>query len=127
MAGVDVNEGQTRIGGGIAITRALGDHFAKDNESGMIAVPHISEAIKLSPEDTHLVLASDGVSHALLLLFLFQTTLSQLPFGGVLSSYGTLSQGEELSISCVHAPQLMERSIFSRSRFIARNVKIMLP
>jgi serine/threonine protein phosphatase PrpC len=59
--GVDVNEGQTRIGGGIAITRALGDHFAKDNESGMIAVPYISEAIKLTPDDTHLILASDGV------------------------------------------------------------------
>lgn len=59
--GVDVNEGQTRIGGGIAITRALGDHFAKDNESGMIAVPYISEAIKLTPDDTHLILASDGL------------------------------------------------------------------
>jgi serine/threonine protein phosphatase PrpC len=59
--GVDVNEGQTRIGGGIAITRALGDHFAKDNESGMIAVPYISEAIKLTPDDTHIILASDGV------------------------------------------------------------------
>lgn len=61
LAGVDVNEGQTRIGGGIAITRALGDHFAKDNDSGMIAVPYISEPIKLTPDDTHLVLASDGV------------------------------------------------------------------
>jgi serine/threonine protein phosphatase PrpC len=58
---VDVSEGQTRIGGGIAITRALGDHFAKDNDSGMIAVPYISEPIKLTPNDTHLILASDGV------------------------------------------------------------------
>jgi len=60
-SGVVVGKGQTRIGGGIAITRALGDHFAKDSDSGMIAVPYISEPIELTPDHTHLIVASDGV------------------------------------------------------------------
>jgi len=60
-SGVVVGKGQTRIGGGIAITRALGDHFAKDSDSGMIAVPYISEPIELTPDHTHLIVASDGL------------------------------------------------------------------
>eukprot|EP01087_Luapelamoeba_hula_P000686 TRINITY_DN1050_c0_g2_i1.p1 TRINITY_DN1050_c0_g2~~TRINITY_DN1050_c0_g2_i1.p1 ORF type:complete len:804 (-),score=142.72 TRINITY_DN1050_c0_g2_i1:58-2469(-) len=59
--GIAFNEGQTRISGGIAITRALGDHYAKDNNSGMIAAPYISPAVKISGKQTHLIVASDGL------------------------------------------------------------------
>jgi len=56
-----LNEGQTRISG-IGVTRVLGDHFAKDTNSGMIGAPHISPPFLLGEEDTHVVLASDGVN-----------------------------------------------------------------
>ena len=51
---------QTRING-LAVTRALGDHFAKENGSGMIAEPSLSPVYKLTPEDEYFMLASDGV------------------------------------------------------------------
>lgn len=60
-SGIQLAPGQTRING-LAVTRALGDHFAKENGSGMIAEPHISAVYKLQPEDEYLLLASDGVS-----------------------------------------------------------------
>ncbi len=43
------------------MTRALGDRFAKDSNSGMIAVPNVSDAIKLEPTDRYLFVASDGL------------------------------------------------------------------
>lgn len=58
--GFNVNEGQTRING-LAVTRALGDRFAKDSNSGMIAVPHVSDAIKLEKTDRFMILGSDGL------------------------------------------------------------------
>lgn len=59
-SGVQLAPGQTRING-LAVTRALGDHFAKENGSGMIAEPHVSPVYKLQPEDKYLLLASDGL------------------------------------------------------------------
>jgi serine/threonine protein phosphatase PrpC len=56
-----MHEGKTRLNG-LAVSRSLGDHFAKDCGSGVIGDPYISECIKLQPSDTHLVIASDGVS-----------------------------------------------------------------
>lgn len=58
--GIEMHEGKTRLNG-LAVSRSLGDHFAKDCGSGVIADPYISEPIKLLPTDTHLVIASDGV------------------------------------------------------------------
>jgi len=55
-----MNEGQTRVGG-LAVSRALGDHFLKQEKLGVIAEPYISECIKLEDTDTLLVLASDGL------------------------------------------------------------------
>ena len=45
----------------MAVSRSLGDHFAKDNETGLIAVPYICPLIELTETDTTLILASDGV------------------------------------------------------------------
>ncbi|KAL6045319.1 mgpp2cl-1, protein phosphatase 2C-like protein 1 [Balamuthia mandrillaris] len=59
-AGVWLNEGQTRISG-VGVTRVLGDHFAKDTNSGMLGAPYSSEPFLLGEEDTHIVLASDGL------------------------------------------------------------------
>ena len=47
---------------GIAVTRALGDHFAKQTDCGLISVPEISDVYELnSPYDNYVVLASDGL------------------------------------------------------------------
>lgn len=58
--GFTVNEGQTRING-LAVTRALGDRFAKEANSGMIAVPHVSDVYKLEKTDRFMILGSDGL------------------------------------------------------------------
>jgi len=58
--GVSVTEGQTRING-LAVSRALGDRFAKSTNSGIIAVPYVSEVIKLTDADRYIVVASDGL------------------------------------------------------------------
>jgi protein phosphatase len=58
--GVSVNDGQTRLNG-LAVTRALGDRFAKEANCGMIAVPYVSEPIKLDPSDKYMIVASDGL------------------------------------------------------------------
>jgi serine/threonine protein phosphatase PrpC len=56
-----MTESQTRIGG-LAVSRALGDHFLKNEKLGVIAVPHVSSAIELNPASPAIViLASDGV------------------------------------------------------------------
>jgi serine/threonine protein phosphatase PrpC len=77
-AGIEILDAQTRINGtpslsldccslrshetGLAVSRALGDHFVKEQNLGLIAEPHISECIKIQPADTHVIIASDGVS-----------------------------------------------------------------
>ena len=43
------------------MSRALGDHFVKENNMGMSGVPFVSECYTLTDEDTILVVASDGV------------------------------------------------------------------
>ena len=60
-AGMVLNAGQTRING-LALCRTLGDHFIKQNFAGVTAEPFISEPYALTDADTHLILASDGVS-----------------------------------------------------------------
>lgn len=47
-----------RVGGQLAITRAFGDHFLKND--GVIANPYIKRHV-LRPSDKCLVIASDGV------------------------------------------------------------------
>jgi len=60
-AGILLNPTQTRIEGGLVVSRALGDHYTKDKKSGMIAVPYICEPVALTKENNILVLASDGL------------------------------------------------------------------
>jgi len=60
MMGVDLADGQTRVGG-LAVSRALGDHFLKKERLGVISEPFISPAIALESTDTTFVLASDGL------------------------------------------------------------------
>jgi hypothetical protein len=91
QAGMQLHEGQSRINGkpilliivvffimrmpiyslrlfeyekkqGLAVSRALGDHFIKDNFPGFTGEPFISEPINLMDTDDKIVLASDGVS-----------------------------------------------------------------
>ena len=58
--GIEVLEGQTRLNG-LGITRALGDHFAKQMNCGLIAVPETSPVYELGESDSHVVVASDGL------------------------------------------------------------------
>lgn len=58
--GITMNPGQTRLNG-LAISRALGDHFPKSVDSGIIPDPFVSELIKLNSGHSHLIVASDGV------------------------------------------------------------------
>eukprot|EP01088_Endostelium_zonatum_P003554 TRINITY_DN1475_c1_g3_i1.p1 TRINITY_DN1475_c1_g3~~TRINITY_DN1475_c1_g3_i1.p1 ORF type:complete len:918 (-),score=249.22 TRINITY_DN1475_c1_g3_i1:88-2841(-) len=65
--GIYLESGATRIGGGIAISRALGDHYSKDNHSGMVGVPWVSEGKEVEgggdgdEKGVVVVLASDGL------------------------------------------------------------------
>lgn len=48
---------------GLAVSRALGDHFIKDNFKGVTAEPYLSEPFVLQDgNDSILIVASDGVS-----------------------------------------------------------------
>jgi protein phosphatase len=60
QGGFPYSEGQTRING-LAVSRALGDHFLKQNNLGVIVEPFISVPYKLTPTDSFIVLASDGL------------------------------------------------------------------
>merc|ERR1712137_1176183 len=60
-AGLDLKEGATRING-LAVSRALGDHFIKDNFKGVTAEPYVSEPVVIDDEkDSLMILASDGL------------------------------------------------------------------
>eukprot|EP00727_Mastigamoeba_balamuthi_P005938 m51a1_g1964 putative protein phosphatase 2c (449) ;mRNA; r:1076487-1078023 len=58
--GFNVLDGQTRING-IAVSRALGNSFVKEQKLGITATPFISPCYKLSDADSFVVLASDGL------------------------------------------------------------------
>eukprot|EP01122_Echinamoeba_exundans_P010408 TRINITY_DN3894_c0_g1_i1.p1 TRINITY_DN3894_c0_g1~~TRINITY_DN3894_c0_g1_i1.p1 ORF type:complete len:842 (+),score=292.02 TRINITY_DN3894_c0_g1_i1:137-2662(+) len=58
--GIPMNPGQTRLNG-LAVSRALGDHFPKSVECGIVAEPYVSPAFKLESTHSHLIVASDGV------------------------------------------------------------------
>lgn len=59
-SGIFLNEGQTRLGG-IGVTRALGDHFAKDSACGLLGAPYVSDSVLLMEDDDYLIVASDGL------------------------------------------------------------------
>lgn len=58
--GIEINPGQTRLNG-LAVSRALGDHFPKSTDCGIVGVPSVSDIYKLKDSDSFLVLASDGL------------------------------------------------------------------
>ncbi|PRP86829.1 hypothetical protein PROFUN_05046 [Planoprotostelium fungivorum] len=58
--GIEFGPHQTRVGG-LAVSRALGDHFLKNERLGVISVPYVSPPIQLKEEDTMVILASDGL------------------------------------------------------------------
>ncbi|KAF2074921.1 hypothetical protein CYY_003754 [Polysphondylium violaceum] len=59
-SGIQVGEHQTRING-VAVSRSFGNHFIKEQDLGMIAIPHISTPILLNDQDKFVVIASDGL------------------------------------------------------------------
>jgi len=59
--GIHVEDGATRVEGGLNVTRAFGDFCAKENNSGIISEPEVSELFELTEKDTHIILASDGL------------------------------------------------------------------
>ena len=68
-AGMQLSEGQSRING-LAVSRALGDHFVKEHYP-VTAEPFVSDAYKLGESDDKLVVASDGVSFTFLWLYFY--------------------------------------------------------
>jgi len=58
--GVELEQHQSRLNG-LSVSRAFGDFFPKENGVGMISVPYISALYELSPKDTHVIIASDGL------------------------------------------------------------------
>lgn len=58
--GIHLNPGQNRLNG-LAVSRALGDHFAKKIGCGLIGKPYVSQSYQLTPEDQLLIVASDGL------------------------------------------------------------------
>jgi len=61
-AGADLPPEATRLYG-LALSRALGDKFLKDQNVGLIAHPFVSEVIRIEPESQNhvLTIASDGI------------------------------------------------------------------
>jgi len=58
--GVELTGAQSRITG-LGITRAFGDFFPKEIGSGIISEPYSSDLHRLSPKDTHIIIATDGL------------------------------------------------------------------
>jgi len=58
--GEEISQNQTRLCG-LNVSRVFGDHFGKSVATGIIVDPHISPVFELGAEDTHMVLASDGL------------------------------------------------------------------
>ena len=67
--GLKINPGQNRING-LAVSRALGDHFIKQNFNGVTAEPYISDPYLLEDNDSMMIVASDGVHFPFLFCFL---------------------------------------------------------
>jgi len=59
-SGIPVGEHQTRING-VAVSRSFGNHFIKEQDLGMIAIPHLSTPILLNDQDKFVIIASDGL------------------------------------------------------------------
>ena len=59
--GIELGERATRIPGGLAVSRALGDHFLKSEKTGLIGEPDVSDPILLTEEDSHIIIASDAL------------------------------------------------------------------
>jgi len=60
-SGAELTANQTRVTGGLAVSRALGDHFLKQEKVGLVADPYVSPSIKLEPSDSIAIIASDGL------------------------------------------------------------------
>lgn len=60
-SGTNLGENATRIGGGLGVTRAFGDHFLKKENLGVICEPYVSQVIELDKTGSILVVASDGL------------------------------------------------------------------
>jgi hypothetical protein len=54
---------------GLSVSRALGDHFVKDSNLGIVNTPFVSEPVQLSNSDNILIVATDGVSEKFLISF----------------------------------------------------------
>eukprot|EP01097_Dermamoeba_algensis_P007080 TRINITY_DN4435_c0_g1_i1.p1 TRINITY_DN4435_c0_g1~~TRINITY_DN4435_c0_g1_i1.p1 ORF type:complete len:848 (-),score=193.37 TRINITY_DN4435_c0_g1_i1:191-2608(-) len=59
-SGVEVTDDMTRLNG-LNICRTLGDHFTKENDVGIISEPYVSDIITIQEEDSHIIIASDGL------------------------------------------------------------------
>jgi len=59
--GIHVEMGANRVEGGLNVTRAFGDFYPKENGSGIISEPEVSPLIELTDQDTHIIIASDGL------------------------------------------------------------------
>jgi len=64
--------GKSRING-LAVSRAMGDFFVKNEGLGLIGEPFVSQVYKIEPNDSILIVASDGVRTSLILVSLFPT------------------------------------------------------
>lgn len=57
---VDLPKGASRLSG-LAVSRAMGDFFFKQMNTGLISEPYVSPLFELQQEDDILIIASDGV------------------------------------------------------------------
>jgi len=62
-SGIKLSDNQMRLPGvGLSVSRALGDFFAKEVNSGLIAEPYVHPTFAINPEtDSFLIVASDGL------------------------------------------------------------------
>eukprot|EP01120_Amphizonella_sp_Union-15-10_P005148 TRINITY_DN15893_c0_g1_i1.p1 TRINITY_DN15893_c0_g1~~TRINITY_DN15893_c0_g1_i1.p1 ORF type:complete len:450 (-),score=112.38 TRINITY_DN15893_c0_g1_i1:23-1372(-) len=58
--GQKIISGQTRVNG-LAVSRALGDHFPKQVESGITCDPFVSQVIEIQSKDSLFIIATDGL------------------------------------------------------------------
>jgi len=58
--GIELESLQNRIVG-LNVSRAFGDHFPKDKQTGVIVDPFVSSVYEITDKDSHVIMGSDGL------------------------------------------------------------------
>jgi len=57
---IEIEEQQTRIMG-LNVSRAFGDHFPKEKQTGLVVDPYVSPVYEITDDYSHIIIGSDGL------------------------------------------------------------------